>query len=163
PVASAYTRLKLRAADVDKETDHGSARSAPACAARRNDETSTADIFYPVSSQAPTQEPTSPLAGDGRIARRGLWLAFASAALEAACWPDARRGISRLATAYVGTIVVGISLFSIEDYRLLGAGSPFAQLTALRVVLGVLSAGLLLRIRQRPSRRELEWLILAWS
>ncbi len=98
-----------------------------------------------------------------RIVRRGLWLTFASTALETEYWQACRRSRYTLATAYVTTVLLGIVIFSLEDYRLLGWTAGFARLAALRLLLAMASVALLLRIRQQPSRRQLEWQLLVWA
>jgi signal transduction histidine kinase/CheY-like chemotaxis protein len=103
-----------------------------------------------------------PEASDSRVVRSGVWLTFASPDLEKAFWDDTRGQIYRLSSAYVTTVVVGLVLFSILDYRLLGASSAFARLVAVRVILIAASLAMLAAIRRQPQRRTLECLMLAW-
>ena len=100
---------------------------------------------------------------DCRIVRRGLWVTFESSALEAEYWESWRRLACARSTAYIGAVLLGIALFSIQDYRLLGWTAAFARLAVLRLILVVVSAALIWWIRQRPSRRQIEWLTLVWA
>ena len=108
------------------------------------------------------EEPASPL-DDFRIVRRGLWVTFESSVLEAEYWQASCRRAYTLVTAYGSAVLLGLAVFSIDDYRLFGWTALFARLAALRLCLVMVSLAMLWRIRQRPSRRQLEWLTLLWA
>jgi signal transduction histidine kinase/ActR/RegA family two-component response regulator len=108
------------------------------------------------------EEPTSSL-DDCRIVRRGLWVTFESSALEGEYWQERRRLACTLSAAYVSAVLLGLAIFSIDDYRLLGWTPAFARLAAVRLFLIIVSLAVLWRIRLRPPRRQLEWLILVWA
>jgi signal transduction histidine kinase/FixJ family two-component response regulator len=97
------------------------------------------------------------------MVRHRLWLKFASDSLESEYWEKSRRLAYTLSTAYVCAVALGVAVFSIDDYRLFGWTDAFARLAALRLFLVIVSVALLWRIRQQPSRRQLEWLILVWA
>ena len=95
--------------------------------------------------------------------RRGLRVAFASSAFEAEYWQECSGLVYRRAAAYVTAVLVGLILFSVSDYRLLGWTGAFARLCAVRLFLVIVSAAVLTRIRQRPPRRQLERLLILWA
>jgi PAS domain S-box-containing protein len=103
------------------------------------------------------------VAEGGRTVRRGPWIAFRSDDLEAHYWAFRRSTIYTLASAYLVTILATYLLGAFADFRLFGLTRTTAWLMPARGVVVSATVAVLLWVRRRPARRDLERTLLMWA